>query len=471
MGVKLIECINIFFLYYILFYAITFFIHTLMGAISLDRIVKRNKYIKFMNITHKENYIPVSFLVPAYNEELTVVETVSSLLALEYEEYEIVVINDGSSDETRERIIEAFSLHPITRPVRRVVQCNDIVEIYEGGQGIKITLVDKMNGGKADALNAGINVCQYPYFVSMDADSVLQKDTLTKLVQPVLQDETVVAVGGSIKVSNQAIIERGIVKEVFTPRKGIVLFQMIEYMRVFLTSRVMLNAFNGNLIISGALGLFNKYAVIQAGGYDTKTVGEDMEIIVKLHSYHRKHKLKYKIAYAPDALCWTQVPETYNGLKKQRRRWHKGLMQSMRTHFYVFLNPRYGIVGGFAFLYYLIYELSSPIVEVLGLGVIIFAYFMDLLDLKFFIIYMIIYFGYSVVVSVAAIFLESYIYPEITSRKTIAKLILFAFLECLGYRQLSSFYRLTSFLSSKGKRYEWEKADRITHHSDSDMSA
>ncbi|MEG2338149.1 MAG: glycosyltransferase family 2 protein, partial [Clostridium sp.] len=373
---EIIYYINVFFMIYMFIYAVIFFFSVFFSIVDLEKFFKRRRFMNNMTISNKVNYVPISILVPAYNEEITIEESIGSLLHLDYPEYEIVIINDGSTDLTASKVIDKYNLKKIYRPIRKLVDSKEELDIYERRvDGVTITLINKENGGKADSLNMGINASKYPLFLSLDADSVLQKDTLSKIVEPFMEDDKTVAVGGNVKVSNSLIIENGQVVGKKSRTKLIVLYQIVEYYRSFLSTRVSFNRFNSNLIISGAIGLFNKHIAIQAGGYEADTVGEDMEMVIKLHTYCIKNGMEYSIGYVPDAVCLTQVPEKYSDLKKQRRRWHMGLFQSLWKHKYVFVNPKYGQVGLIGYIYYVLFEFLSPIIELLGFVIVPISYF------------------------------------------------------------------------------------------------
>lgn len=457
-----VDYLNVFFLYYMFIYAIVFFISTIFAILNLNEDKRNKMYLNELSLKSTDNYVPVSILVPAYNEEETICDCVESLSYVDYPEYEIVVIDDGSNDDTSNKLINKFELKKVPRPIRRLVKCKNEQFIYEGyiKDGIKLTLVKKENGGKADALNMGINVSKYPLFISLDADSILQRDSISNIVMPFMEDDTTIAVGGSIKVANQVVLDKGQVIKVMPPKKILTIFQTIEYYRVFLTTRVWFNSFNGNLIISGAFGLFKKNAVLNVGGYDTDTVGEDMDLVVKLHSFYRKNKIKYKIKYEYKAICWSQVPEKLKDLKGQRRRWHIGLITSLNSHRYIFLNPKYGLVGIFSFLYFVVYEMFSCIIDVFGWIIILISYFSGLLNLKFLITFLFIYIFYSIIISLTAIILENYMFKYILKLSTLLKLMLFAFLESFGYRQLCSWYRITGFIGYRKRKYQWNKISR-----------
>lgn len=457
-----IEYLNIFFMYYIFIYSVIFFISTISSVLELYDSKRKKRFLNEISIKSHENYIPISILVPAYNEEETVVDCIKSLSYLDYPEYEIIVIDDGSKDNTSSVVIEGFNLKKIARPIRRVVQCEKEESVYEGYtfNNKKITLVKKNNGGKADALNMGINISKYPLFVSLDADSILQRDSLRNIVKPFMEDDTTVAVGGNIKVANQVVLDKGEVVKTYSPKKLLVIFQLIEYYRVFLTTRVWFNRFNGNLIISGAFGLFKKSSVLNIGGYDTNTVGEDMDLVVKLHSFYRKNRIPYNIKYAYDAICWSQVPEKYKDFKNQRRRWHIGLITSLINHKYILLNPKYGLIGVFSFLYFLIYELLSCILDIVGIVIVILSYFAGILSIEFLFVFFIFYITYGVAISVTSIMLENYVFNHIPSVWSILKLILLSIIECFGYRQICSWCRLTGIIGYRKRKHEWNKISR-----------
>lgn len=458
----IIDAINIFFFYYVFIYAIVFFISTISSVLELNEDRRKRKYFNKLSIKSNENYVPVSILVPAYNEESTVADCIESLAHQDYPDYEIIVIDDGSSDNTSSVVVDRFNLKKVARPIRRLVNCRKEESIYEGviNNKIKITLVKKENGGKADALNMGINISNYPLFISLDADSILQKDSLTNIVMPYMEDDTTVAVGGNIKVSNSVVLDNGEVVKILTPKNLFVIFQTIEYFRVFLTTRVWFNKFNGNLIISEAFGLFKKSAAINVGGYDTNTIGEDMDLVVKLHSFYRKNKLPYSIKYSHKAICWSQVPENYNDLKGQRRRWHIGLITSLYTHKYIFLNLKYGLVGVFSFLYFVIFEMLSCIVDVFGLFLIVVSYFLGFLNIDFLFTFLIVYIGYGVVISIASIILESYSFRNTLNFKSIFVYTIFSVLESFGYRQICGWFRLSGFFGYKKRKHQWSKISR-----------
>lgn len=446
------------FLVYMIGSATFLFLAVLVGSSALyDR--KRSSRLK--NELHSSYYVPVSILVPAYNESITVCDTIRSLLALDYKLYEIIVVDDGSRDDTSRVICDAFNLRPINRPIQRLIRCREEEAVYESEEHkVPITLIRKKNGGKADSLNMGINASRYPYFLCMDADSILQRDSLDKLVRPVLSDNNVVAVGGAVRPVNGAEIEDGRLVKYSMPKKILASMQVLEYERSFLAARILFDRFNGSLIISGAFGLFKKSTVVAAGGYDSTTVGEDMELVVRLHAFCRENRLPYKIRYATDAICWTQVPESLKDLRKQRRRWHIGLFQSMMRHRKILFNPLYGLVGLVTYMYFLIFELLSPYIEVFGVLITIAAYFMEYLNLPFMLLYSGIYIVYSSLMSLTAFFARIHTTDMKLSLRDAAKAIVLCAFEVSVLRFIMAWVRMMALVGYKKKKHAWEHLER-----------
>lgn len=453
-----LDCVGVFFIIYLIGYSTFLFLSVVVGASTL---YKRKMQDRLMNKLTQNYFIPVSIIVPAYNEEVTVVETVKSLLTLDYKAYEIIVVDDGSKDSTSQKLIDAYDMQPIRRPISRKIMCKREEFIYESyTQKVPLTLVRKTNGGKADSLNMGINASQYPYFICMDADSALQYDSLKKIVYPILEDENVVAVGGSVRPANNVDLYGGRVKKYRLPNSIIACMQLLEYDRSFLASRILFDKFNGSLIISGAFGIFKKDTVIAAGGYDHSTMGEDMELVVKLHKYCMANKMPYSIKYATDAICWSQVPEKLSDLKKQRKRWHLGLFQTMWKHKVMFANPRYGLVSFVSYLYFLLYELLSPFIEVFGVATMVSAFFFDLLNLPFMILFMLIYAVYSSVLTLTAFFSRIHTIDLSLKFSDCLKAIALCFFEVTFLRFVMAFVRLTAFKGYKKKKMDWGRIER-----------
>ena len=457
-AIHVLEGVGVFFFLYLVVYVSYLFLSVAVGAWKLYNW-ERMRCIK--NELKHPFYFPVSVLVPAYNEEVTILDSVESLLNLDYKLYEIIVVDDGSKDDTSNVLIEHFHMKQVKRPVRRIIPCQPAETIYEASNTrVRLILVRKKNGGKGDALNMGINVSRFPYFLCLDADSMLQKDSLERIVQPVMEDDSVVAVGGLIRVAQCVNLKKG---GYHLPWNPLISMQVMEYDRSFLASRILLDTFNGNLIISGAFGLFNKAVVVAAGGYDTNTLGEDMELVVKLHAFCRNNQRKYSIRYEPNAICWSQAPSSLNDLRKQRRRWHLGLFQCMMKYKNMFLNPRFGLVGSVSYLYYLLYELFSPLIQVFGLLSILLAGWIGVLNVPFAIRFFLLYTIYGAVLTITAFFQRIYTQNLKISGADVVKACVMCVAENVFFRFVLDFFRATAFIGYKKKKNQWGQIKRKKH--------
>lgn len=452
--------VNIFFVIYLIGYSTYLFFSSVVGSLML---FKHRNYRKLSNRIDDDYYVPVSILVPAHNEELTVIDTVKSLLDLNYKLYEIIVIDDGSTDKTSKVLVDYFNMEEIDRPVRKTLKTKLVKKVYETEEyKVKITLIKKENGGKADALNAGINMSECPYFMSIDADSMLQADSLENIARPILTDERIVACGGVIRISNGLKLENGRVNEYHLPKGILVSMQVLEYDRSFLASRILFDQFNGNLIISGACGLFKKDVALAAGGYDSDTVGEDFELVIKLHVFCKMHKIDYRVKYVPEAICWSQAPSTIGDLMKQRRRWNKGLLQGMFKYKELFFNPKYGMISFISFLYYLIYELLTPFIEIFGVITMIISYFLDLLNVQFMVMFLLIYILFGGILSLCTFLSRLHVENIKLSFRDIVKAMLLCILEITVLRYIVLFARISSFFGYKKNKNIWDRAERIS---------
>lgn len=449
------EC---FFILYMVGYASFLFFSVTVG--SSDLYASKRRALLHSELSD-DYYIPVSILVPAHNEGVTIQATIRSLLALDYRLYEIIVIDDGSTDHTAQIVRDAFQLCRVDRPIQRRIACQPAQAVYESrAWKVPITLVTKENGGKADALNMGINLAAYPYFICIDADSVLQRDSLEKIVRPLLEDARVVAVGGAVRPCNGAEIEHGRIVRYRMPKKLLACMQVLEYDRSFLASRILFDKFNGNIIISGAFGLFRKDLVIQAGGYDSSTMGEDMELVVKLHVFCREHGRPYRIRYAADAICWTQVPERLRDLCRQRRRWHIGLFQSMMKHRTILANPKYGAVSFISYFYFLIYELFSPYIEIFGLLTTLLAFAVDLINVPFMLLFYAIYVVYTALLSLTAFFARVHTVDLSLSPSDFLKAVGLCAVEVSCLRFIMAWVRMTALIGYQKKKNRWGSIQR-----------
>ncbi len=389
---------------------------------------------------------PISILIPACNEERSIVSSIHSLLRLNYPEFEIVVVNDGSTDETLRAIITEFSMVEFPEAYRKRIPTEQVRGIYASSRYPQVRLVDKENGGKADALNAGINCVRYPLFCSMDADCILQPDSLTRVVRPFLEDSSTVACGGVVRVLNGCTVKNGFLEKVELPGKFLPLIQIVEYLRAFLFGRMGWSPLNALLVISGAFGLFYKERVIAIGGYRSETVGEDMDLVVRLHRQMRAERRPYRITFVPDPICWTEVPTNLTSLKNQRMRWQRGLAESLVPNLGLMFGRRSGAVGWLAFPFMVVFELLGPFIEVLGYVGMIVLWSLDMIPLQSFLVFLFLSIGMGVLLSINAVFLEELSFPMYPRIGQQLKLFAAAVLENFGNRQMILLWRLMGLI-------------------------
>lgn len=295
----------------------------------------------------------------------------------------------------------------------------------------KLIVIDKENGGKADALNMGLNISNSKYVACIDVDCLLLEDALQKMVKPFLEatDKKVVATGGVIRIANNSIIKDGKLMDVNLPKKLIEKAQILEYLRSFLLGRMAWSRLNGLLVISGAFGMFDKKIAIEVGGYDTSTVGEDMEIIVRMRRQLEEQHVNYKVAYIPDPLCWTEAPDNYKIFISQRNRWTRGTIEVLRKHRKIAFNANYRNLGLLSYPYWLIFERFAPVIEVIG--IIYFGILIALRELKwdYALAFFLLAYLFTILLSLGAIYSEDLTYHQYKKKNTGFKLIIISLLE------------------------------------------
>ncbi len=411
----------------------------------------------------KEGMLPsVTIVAPAYREEATIVESVTALLNLRYPDYEVVVVNDGSPDQTLNALIERFKLEKTDAVPEGGLGTKPLRGVYRSPSFPILTVVDKSNGGKADALNAGINVSRKEYVCGIDADRLLEGEALLAAASGALDTEDeFVASGGAILPVNGCEVDRGVVERIGVPRDPVAGFQAIEYIRSFMGGRVGWARLGCLLIVSGAFGLFKKDRVVEAGGYlassgryQTDTVGEDMELIVRLRRLMLERGAPHSVAYAHDAICWTEVPGTLRMLRRQRDRWHRGLIEVLYFHRKMILNPRYGRIGVLAMPYFLLFEIIGPFVEALGYLMVAAAAVLGLLNGPFLLFLLSATILYGILVSLCSLMVPGR-EGRFRGGKARAALLGYAVLENLGFRQLANLWRVGGFFSSMRKPKGW----------------
>jgi cellulose synthase/poly-beta-1,6-N-acetylglucosamine synthase-like glycosyltransferase len=402
----------------------------------------------------------ISVLAPAYNEETTIGESVRSLLALNYPNLELILVNDGSTDRTLTVLKERFDLAQIHPIYQRKIETKPVEALYVSRQYPNLVIVDKRNGGKADALNAALNLSTGKLVCVIDSDTLIEPDALQRMVRPFLIGDDVLAAGGTIRVANGSRVERGRVVECRVPRNAIAGFQVIEYLRSFLFGRLGWNHLGGNLIISGAFGLFRRDAVIAIGGYAHRTVGEDMEIVARLRRRGYETKSSHRIAFIPDPVAWTEVPESCRVLQRQRDRWHRGLAEVLWRHRSMMFNPRYGALGLFVFPAFVFIELLSPVVEALGLLGLAVGLIIHAVDVPFALCFFVFAYGYGVLLSVFVLIMEEWSYHRYEHLGDRLVLLGWILLESVGYRQLTVLWRLQGLIGFLRGRTSWGKMER-----------
>ena len=455
-----ISFFNYFCMAFTILLSIIYIVQLIMSFVKVRKNDKARQSNDFGRYVASENLLPISLLIPAYNEEENIVSNIKSLLKIDYPLFEIVVVNDGSTDRTHDKIVDSFGLYKIESAVRTSIPTKDVRGVYYNIEYPNLIYVDKENGGKSDALNAGINISSYPLFACLDADSRIEPDALLKLSIEFLKNTDTIVAGGLVRIANGFKIRDGRVSGFSMPEKMVERFQIVEYYRSFLSGRVSWGATNSMLIVSGAFGVFKKQAVIEVGGYKTNTIGEDMEIVVRLHRYMRTHKRKYKIIFCEDSVCWTQGPMSVADIRSQRRRWQIGLFDTLISHKGLFLNPRYGMIGLMAIPYNWIFELFGAVVESLGYVIIPFSLLMGELNMFFFTMYFLLAVMLGVILSIGSLILEQYTRKSVMSAKQCLSLSLYAILENFGYRQLITVFRLEGILKYRKLRKTWGKIKR-----------
>lgn len=426
----------------------------------VDRYARLRSITEYDGIFDTTFFKPVSVIVPAHNEAATIVDTVESVLAVRYPELEAVVVNDGSSDETMEILKETYSLVPCRKSPAIDIPCNTIIGVWESTIYPRLLVVDKENGGKADALNAGINVCSYPLVCNIDADSIIDGQSMVQVTRPFLEDYRVVAVGGVVMPANDCVIEGGVVKEVRLARHSLARLQLVEYLRAFLFGRLGWSRLNSLMIISGAFAVFRKTALVEVGGYRRDTVGEDMELVLRMHREFAGKRKPYRIDFVPDPICWTQVPEDLKSLGKQRRRWHKGLAESLSKNSSLCFNPKYGIVGMLGYPFFLIGELFSPAIELGGYGIVAATLITHALNWKLSLMFLAASMLLGTLLSTSSLYLEQKAFNRYPGMRYTLVLLGYALLETLGYRQLHCVWRCLGLFDFCTKRGGWGKAAR-----------
>lgn len=400
-------------------------------------------------------YLPVSFLIPAYNEEATIVESLKSLLAMHYPEFEVIVTNDGSKDGTIAVMKEAFELVPCLPSPRRFAAHATVRAAYRSRTRPNLLVIDKVNGGRADALNAALEQARYPVVVVTDADSLIDPEALQRAGTRFLDEPSLVALGGTIRVVNEADVVDGAVVRPRTPRNFIARWQLLEYLRAFIAARAAMSQIGCLISVSGAFGIFRRNALMSVGGLRTDTVGEDLELTIRLHRHFRDLGQPYRIEFMLDPVCWTQVPEEAPVLARQRDRWHRGLFEALWAHRGMLFRRRYGLVGSMALPYAWYVEGFSPVLEVFGYVSIVVMALLGTLDLPFVGAFLALSVGYGTLVGLASAALDQTLPHSPKGVGDRYRLFVAVLTENLGYRQWLAVVRVLAMFKIKSSRGKW----------------
>jgi cellulose synthase/poly-beta-1,6-N-acetylglucosamine synthase-like glycosyltransferase len=400
--------------------------------------------IRLENLSHSAFTPPISLIVPAHNEAGSIVDSVAALLELEYPNLEIIVVNDGSADATLERLLHAYQLVPAHLLYVAEIRTARVKRLFKSAREPRLIVLDKESAGnKADAVNAGLNVCGSPFVCVVDADSLLERDSLMRIVSGIFSDPgSAVAAGGIVRVLNGCSVVQGRLQSISLPRRPIEILQVIEYLRAFLVGREAWAYFNMLPIISGAFGIFRRDLVLRIGGFRTQAIGEDIDLVVRLHRYLREQAMEYRISFVPDPTCWTEVPADLKSLARQRARWQQGLMDTLWLNRDMLFRRRYGRIGLLLLPYMWVFELAAPVMELLGYFTIFFAALAGSLSPRLAFEFLLFGYAFATALSVGGVLLEEITYRRYANWRDVLCMLVFCFLEHFPYRQLNLLWRL-----------------------------
>ncbi len=458
------ETLNILYTIIMVFFFTINTVYLFVLLLSIIEVQKRRSFRFTYNLDQAFKFRllpPVSIILPAFNEEKTIVESVRSLLFIRYPSYELLVVNDSSNDGTLKTLIEAFDLIKTDYVYRRSIETEKIRGIYISKVHKNIIVIDKENGGKADALNAGINVSKFPYFCAVDADTILGEDALAKLILPFINDpDRTVAVGGVVKPANGSVIQMGRLLQEKLTGNLLIILQGIEYARAFFLGRLGLSSINSLLIISGAFGLFKKEDVLKVQGYKKKSLGEDMMLVVKLHKLKKQEKKKYRISFVADTVCWTEIPYSFRVLARQRVRWQMGLLESIFENRNMIFNPRYGAVAFFSIPFYILSEIAAPFIEIFGYGLLAAGIWLTIFPALTLLRFILVTWVYSIMHTFIALTMEYFAIGTTLRFHHFVLRLLVSLLENLFYRQVNLYYKIKGFFKFFTSQREWGAMER-----------
>jgi biofilm PGA synthesis N-glycosyltransferase PgaC len=435
----------------------------IFSAMALRKYLRKNSYINYNTLVLSPLVPRISIIAPAFNESKSIIDNVRTLLSLYYNNFEVIIVNDGSTDDTFQKIVHAFELVKVNYYFDYRIPCERIKGVYKSDNPSynRLTVIDKNNGGKADSLNAGINISRNSLIVTIDADSIIESDSVLKLVKPFLEekDQKVIGTGGVIRIVNSCDIERGHIREIKLPDQILPRLQVLEYTRAFLLGRMAWSHLDGLMLISGAMGMFDRETVIMAGGYSIKTVGEDMELVLRMRRFKAEREEKYEVTYIPDPLCWTEAPSDFKSMRKQRTRWTRGLIESLWTHRKLFMNPGYGRLGILGYPYWLLFEWLSPLIAFSGFIYTIYLAIANKLNVPFFLLLYLFVYTFAVSLSVWAVLFEEITFHKYGRKRDVLRLLASALVEPFFY-PMHTLFAVIGNIEAIGGKQGWGKAKR-----------
>ena len=463
--VRMVSGLAVFFIAYAILINIIYLSLTVIAAYWMKRYLKENRNIEYSDFIGKNKVQPISILISAYNEELTIGRTVAALLRLKYPKYEMIVINDGSKDKTLEVLKKEYALGEIEPKIYSLIPTYGVSKIFRSAKFKNLYVIDKENSGKADSLNAGINFSNYPLFCTVDADTILEENALFQLALPILKNpREVVATTGMVRLLNGCTIENGVIVKRELPTTFLAIIQVLEYIRAYSIGRIGWNIFNAHVIVSGTFSLYKKNLVVALGGYHRYAIGEDVELNMRIHKTLLEKKQLYRISYVPAAQCLTQAPVDLKSLARQRNRWHRGLITSMRLNTHMLFNPKYGPLGLFVVPFYAIFEFPAPILELFGYIIMPLLALFKMLSIKYMLILLGLVIMYGAGLSLLSVVLDMK-YFKFYNKKAYAKILFYLFFESFGFHQLTVFWRtkgIFDYLKEVHVRsMGWRSPDRL----------
>lgn len=421
--------------------------YTFVLILGMLRTYFRQKELSvedFTNILQSNSLPEICFIIPMYNEAENITRTLQSILHLTYRYKTVIAVNDGSTDNTLEVLKRDFELLPVPVHHPQKLETAKIRAAYRSKTHPEVFILDKEHRGKFDALNAGLNACEHPFFIVADADSFIDDGMFETLIRPLLFDPETVGIGATIRIRNGCTLRFNKIDTRGFPDSYLAGMQGTEYLRSFLM-RQGWDWIGGNFLIAGAFSVFSTPLIQNLGGF-AETIAEDVEIVLRIHRAMREAKQPYKIVYLPDPVSWTEGPSTVSSLGKQRIRWHFGLLESIWFHLRVYSRPKYGLFGTIIVPFMVWGEALEPIMELLGYLYIVFAWYFGVLNVPFVILFILFSIGFTFFYSIICLLIEELSFRTYPSLRSLFFLCASCLVENFGYRQMNLFWKLRAYL-------------------------